>query len=96
MPTMSRQSNARNQESLQRVFAELGPKTGGRSYDLPVLNNVVIREILGSLSTLAETEYVVGYYPRSTDAELQAHAVEVRLASEEIGSLYGGRRFVVH
>ena len=96
VPTMNRQSNARNQESLQGVFAELGPKTGGRSYDLPVLNNIVIREILGSLSTLAETEYVVGYYPKSTDAELQAHAVEVRLASDEIGELYGGRRFVVH
>ena len=93
---LNRQSNARNQESLQRVFAELGPKTGGRSYDLPVLNNKVIRQILGSLSTLAETEYVVGYYPKAVDAELQAHAVEVRLTSEEIGKLYGGRRFVVH
>ena len=93
---LNRQSNARNQESLQRVFAELGPKTGGRSYDLPVLNNKVIRQILGSLSTLAETEYVVGYYPKAVDAELQAHSVEVRLTSEEVGKLYGGRRFVVH
>ncbi len=93
---LNRQSNARNQESLQRVFAELGPKTGGRSYDLPILNNKVIRQILGSLSTLAETEYVVGYYPKAVDTELQAHEVEVRLVSEEIGTLYGGRRFVVH
>lgn len=93
---MNRQSNARNQETLQQVFAELGPKTGGRSYDLPVLNNKVIRQILGSLSTLAETEYVVGYYPRSVDEELSAHHVEVRLASDEIGQLYGGQRFVVH
>lgn len=96
VPNMNRQSNARNQEVLQQVFADLGPKTGGRSYDLPVLNNKVIREILGSLSTLAETEYVIGYYPKAVDTELQAHAVEVRLASDEIGQLYGGQRFVIH
>ena len=96
VPNMNRRSNARNQETLQQVFAELGPKTGGRSYDLPVLNNKVIRQILGSLSTLAETEYVVGYYPRSVDEELSAHHVEVRLASDEIGELYGGQRFVIH
>ena len=96
VPNMNRQSNARNQEVLQQVFADLGPKTGGRSYDLPVLNNKVIREILGSLSTLAETEYVIGYYPKAVDTELQAHAVEVRLASDELGQLYGGQRFVIH
>ena len=95
-PEMRRQSNARSQESLQRVFADLGPRSGGRSYDLEVINNTVIRQILGSLSTLAETEYVVGYYPRAVDEELTAHAVEVSLVSEEIGKLYGGRRLVVH
>ncbi len=94
--TLNRQSNARHQESLQRVFAELGPKTGGRSYDLPVLNNKVIRQILVSLSTLAATEYVVGYYPKAVDEQLSAHQVEVRLTSEEFGQLYGGKRFVVH
>ena len=93
---LNRESNARAQESLQQIFAEIGPKTGGRSYDLPVINNRVIRQILGSLSTLAETEYVVGYYPSAVDEELTAHAVEVRLRSEEFGQLYGGRRFVVH
>ena len=93
---LNRQSNARNQENLQRVFAEIGPKTGGRSYDLEVINNTVIRQILGSLSTLAETEYIVGYYPRAVDEELTAHSVEVSLVSEEIGQLYGGRRLVVH
>ena len=93
---LNRQSNARSQESLQQVFADIGPKTGGRSYDLPVINNKVIRQILGSLSTLAETEYVVGYYPQSVDEELSAHHVEVRLANEGVGRIYGGQRFVVH
>ncbi len=94
--TMNRQANARGQEALQRIFAELGPKTGGRSYDLPVINNKVIRQILGSLSTLAETEYVVGYYPKSVDEPLSPHHVEVRLKTEKVGRLYGGQRFVVH
>lgn len=94
--TLNRSTIARQQENLMRIFAELGPKTGGRSYDLSVINNKVIRQILGSLSTLAETEYVVGYYPSSVDEELTAHQVEVRLRSQEIGQLYGGRRLVVH
>ena len=55
-----------------------------------------MRQILGSLATLAETEYVVGYYPSSVDEELTGHSVEVRLADKKIGTLYGGRRVVVH
>lgn len=79
-----------------RIFSEIGRKTGGRSYDLEVLNSKVIRKILGSLSQLAETEYVVGYYPRVVDEELTAHEVRVNLASAEVGKLYGGHRLVVH
>ncbi len=90
------QSNSRSQESRMQLFADIGPKTGGRSYDLTVLNSKVIGKILGSLSQLAETEYVVGYYPRVVDEELTAHEVRVSLVSEEIGKLYGGHRLVVH
>ena len=89
-------SNSRAQESRMQLFADIGPKTGGRSYDLAVLNSKVIGKILGSLSQLAETEYVIGYYPRSVDEELTAHEVRVNLVSEEIGKLYGGHRLVVH
>ena len=73
-----RGANARAQERRMAAFADIGPLTGGRSYDLEVINNKVIRQILSSLSTIAETEYVVGYYPRSVDEELTAHQVEVR------------------
>jgi len=89
-------SGATEQENRMRIFSEMGRKTGGRSYDLEVLNNKVIRRILGSLSQLAETEYVLGYYPRAVDEELTAHEVRVNLASDEIGKLYGGHRVVVH
>ena len=63
---------------------------------MEVLNSKVLRRILGSLSELAETEYVVGYYPRVVDEELTPHEVQVSLVSEEIGQLYGGHRLVVH
>lgn len=96
VPALNRQSNSNHQENLMRIFAEFGPRTGGRSYDLPVLNNMVIRKILGSLSQLAETEYVVGYYPSQVDEQKTPHMVEVRLSESVRGTLYGGRRMVVH
>ena len=91
-----RQSRARDQESRQGDFADIGPRTGGRSYDPKVINNMVIGEILTSLATLAQTEYVVGYYPSSVDQPLTAHGVEVHLTNKEVGKLYGGRRTIVH
>ena len=79
-----------------RIFADLGYQTGGRSFDPMVINNQVIRQILGSLSNLAQTEYVVGYYPRPADEERTGHHVEVRLTDSQIGTLYGGRRLIIH
>lgn len=93
---INRTANSRYQENLMRIFADLGQRTGGRSYDLEIINNKVIRQILGSLSTLAETEYVVGYYPSAVDEEMTPHQVEVRLSESVRGRLYGGRRLVVH
>ena len=72
---LNRRSNARRQENLQRAFAEFGWQAGGRSYDLEVITNKVMRRILGSLCPLAGTEYSVGYYPRAADEGLPAHAV---------------------
>lgn len=92
----ARAANARAQERRQMVFAEFGPKTGGRSYDLDVINSKVMGRILGSLSMLAETEYIAGYYPKAVDEEPTAHQVEIRLVRQEIGRMYGGRRTVVH
>lgn len=91
-----RQSYANMQELRQRHFADIGPKTGGRSYDLTVINNMVIRKMLTSLATLAQTEYIVGYYPGSVDEPLTAHEVEIRLTDKSVGKLYGGRRLIVH
>lgn len=93
---LRRQSNIRNQESRQAIFADIGPRTGGQSFDPTVLNNIVMRKILGSLADLAATEYIVGYYPSSVDEELTLHQAQVRLVDEEVGQLYGGQRTIVH
>ena len=93
---LNRQSGARDQERRQAIFADIGPKTGGQSFDPTVLNNMVIRKILGSLANLAATEYIVGYYPSSVDEELSPHHVQVRLVDEKIGRLYGGQRTIIH
>lgn len=90
------QSNLRAQELRQAVFAEIGPQTGGQSFDPTVLNNMVIRKILTSLANLAATEYIVGYYPSSVDEELTPHQVQVQLTDGKIGKLYGGQRTIIH
>lgn len=90
------QSALRQQELRQAIFAEIGPKTGGQSFDPAVLNNLVIRKILRSLADLAATEYIVGYYPSSVDEEPSPHQAQVRLADEKIGRLFGGQRTIVH
>ncbi len=61
-PTVGRQrqAQARQQESRPREFADLGPQTGGQSFELKVISRKVIRKLLESLAKLAQTEYVVG------------------------------------
>lgn len=89
-------SQISQQERRQQEFADLGAATGGRSYDLRFQNSAAIRTILKSLATLAQTEYVVGYYPQRRDGEPSARQVEVRLKEGINGKLYGGRRVIVH
>ena len=90
------QSRSYEQELRQKEFADLGDLTGGRSYDLKNQNSAAVRSILKSLATLAQTEYVVGYYPHGSDGEPTARRVEVRLKDKSIGKLYGGRRVIMH
>ena len=90
------QSRSNEQELCQKEVADLGALTGGRSYDLKNQNTAAIRSILNSLAALAQTEYVVGYYPSRLGDEPTARQVEVRLKDKSIGKLYGGRRVIVH
>ncbi len=83
-------------ELRQQEFADLGAKTGGRSFDLRHPTSEAIRSIFDSLATLAHAEYVVGYYPTSLGGEPTRRQVQVRLKNGKIGKLYGGRRVFMH
>ena len=89
-------SRAREREMRQMRFADLGPQTGGRSFDLKIPSGMAIRSILSSISTLAQSEYIVGYYPSSLGEEPTERKVEVRLSPGVAGKLYGGKRTLVH
>ena len=89
-------ARAKDREMRQMKFAELGPQTGGRSFDLKIPSGMAIRSILTSISTLAQSEYIVGYYPSSLGEEPTERKIEVRLNSTRVGKLYGGRRSIVH
>jgi len=95
-PSSPGQSKSHKQELRQKEFADLGSLTGGRSYDLKNQNGAAVRSILRSLATLAQTEYVVGYYPVRSGDEPTRRQVEVRLKDKSIGKLYGGQRVIVH
>ena len=51
--------------------------------------------VLGHGAEQVRAEYLVGYYPRSTDEERTPHQVEIRVAESVKGDLYGGSRSVV-
>lgn len=92
---LERQTRLMDQEWQMREFASVGPATGGRSYDPPYLNELVIREILKSVVYTVQAEYVAGYYPAASEKP-SAHKVEVVLRDKNAGKLYGGVRTVVH
>ena len=91
-----RATRAKSREYRQLQFAELGAQTGGRSFDLKTPSGTAIRSILSYVSTLAQTEYIVGYYPSSLGEEPSERNVEVRLKAKNAGKLYGGRRTIIH
>ena len=77
-------------------FHSLGQRTGGRRYEIDLMDWSSLARITESVSKLARTEYLVGYYPRSVDEEISMHEAKVRLKNKRIGKLRGGRRLVAH
>jgi hypothetical protein len=77
-------------------FAAIGPATGGRSFDPPVVSNLMIRKILASLASQVQAEYVAGFYPPSAGQRNELHRIEVKLREPSRGKIYGGVRTVFH
>lgn len=95
-PTNRSRPRNTEREKKQEVFANLGRQTGGQSFDMKTPSSIAIRRLLTSVAKLANTEYVVGYYPKGQGSEPAHRQIEVRLRNEKIGKLYGGRRLIVH
>ena len=69
---------SRAQERLSRIqereatildFADVGERTGGRSFDPPVFDSQVVRQILQAMVGHIQAEYVAGYYPAASGAQ---------------------------
>ena len=77
-------------------FHGLGQRTGGRKYQIDTMDWMSLSRITKSVSELARTEYLVGYYPRSVDEKITMHQAKIRLKDKTIGKLLGGKRLVAH
>jgi len=91
----------RAQERLSRIqereatildFADVGERTGGRSFDRPVFDSQVVRQILLAMVGHILAEYVAGYYPAASGAQGKPRKVEVKLRSAALGKVRGGVR----
>ncbi|MDE0104096.1 MAG: VWA domain-containing protein [Bryobacterales bacterium] len=77
-------------------FQSLGRRTGGRKYEIDLMDWRSLSRVTESVAELARTEYVVGYYPGLIDDEMTTHEVKVLLKDKRTGTLRGGRRLVAH
>ncbi len=91
-----REGRLREKESYMQEFAAIGPPTGGRSFDPPQINNMIVKTILEALVGSIRSEYVAGFYmPAASGEQKQAHKLEVKLVSKSKGRLSGGERTIV-
>jgi hypothetical protein len=83
-------------ELLMADFARMAELTGGRSFDPPLIDLGVVRQILAALAGQARYEYVAGFYPEPTPEGPGRHKVEIKLRSKDLGTIRGGSRTIVH
>jgi hypothetical protein len=84
------------QELQIMEFTSLGELTGARSFDPPVINLIMLQNILGFVVGQVQCEYVVGFSPDGRSGPPMKHRLEVRLRAKDLSKLLGGTRTVVH
>ena len=78
-------------------YASVGELTGGRSFDPPMINEAIMKNILDFMVGQAGVlEFVAGYAPDPASDKPKKHKVEVKLNEKEMGKVLGGTRTVVH
>ena len=83
-------------EMFMADFASLAELTGGRSFDPPVIDVAVVRQILAAMAGQVLCEYVVGFQPEQSPGAPRRHRIQVKLRSKDLGTLEGGFRTVTH
>jgi VWFA-related protein len=83
-------------ELFMADFARLAELTGGRSFDPPVIDVAVVRQILAAMAGQVLCEYVVGFQPEQSSGAPRPHRLQVKLRSKDLGTLQGGFRTVTH
>ena len=83
-------------EMFMADFARLAELTGGRSFDPPVIDVAVVRQILAAMAGQVLCEYVVGFQPEQSSGAPRPHRIQVKLRSKDLGTLQGGFRTVTH
>jgi hypothetical protein len=91
-----RLSRVEAQEREIQEFARLGELTGGRSFDPPMINLMMMQTILGAMVAQVRCEYVVGFTPDARSGDPAKHKLEVKLRSKDLGKVLGGVRMVSH
>jgi VWFA-related protein len=87
-----RLAGTQKQEATILEFADLGEKTGGRSFHPRDLNSLVARQILQIMAGHIQAEYVAGYYPAPAATPAKPRKIEVKLRSSALGKVSGGMR----
>jgi VWFA-related protein len=90
-------ARSRNMERELRMeeFANLGKKTGGRSFDPREMNVTTLDTILQIVVDNVRSEYVAGYYA-SPRLKKGKHKVKVELREKKLGKVDGGEKEFVH
>jgi len=83
-------------ELFMADFARLAELTGGRSFDPPVIDVAVVRQILAAMAGQVLCEYVVGFQPEQSSGAPRPHRIQVKLRSKDLGTLEGGFRTVTY
>jgi VWFA-related protein len=83
-------------EMFMADFAGLAERTGGRSFDPPVIDVAVVRQILAAMAGQVLCEYVVGFQTEQSSGAPRPHRIQVKLRSKDLGTLQGGFRTVTH
>ena len=86
----------RTPQRIHEEFVGMGEATGGLSFAPETTGPDLLQEVLEKAAAHVRTEYVAGFRPLPAKGAPRSHLIEVRLRSEELGTVVSGTRVVVY